>query len=133
MFSATFPSKIQQMASRYLRDYKFLTIGRLGGVSEDITQTIIYVKQQDKFRALMRLIQNIPQDDLVIIFCQRKKDIKNLTYQLEKKGCSAVEIHGDLSQRQRENSLNAFKSKKATILVATDVSFIINAFTITVI
>jgi superfamily II DNA/RNA helicase len=61
MFSATFPSNIQRLASDFMRDYVFLTVGRVGSASKDVTQTIEYVEEQDKLETLMRFLLTIEE------------------------------------------------------------------------
>ena len=57
MFSATFPEEIQQMASQFLHDYLFLTVGRVGGTCADVQQTIIQVPGSDKRNTLEQILQ----------------------------------------------------------------------------
>mgnify|MGYP000039350639 CR=1 FL=1 len=123
MFSATFPPEIQRLAQSYLRDYKYLTVGRVGGVAEGIMQQIIHLTENDKFNVLLQLIEQIPETELVIIFTQTKAGADRLSSRLTGLGAPATSIHGDLSQKQRETSLANFKSKRNPILVATDVSY----------
>ena len=47
MFSATFPANIQRLASDFLQDYIFLTVGRVGSASKDVTQTVEFVEESD--------------------------------------------------------------------------------------
>ena len=122
MFSATFPAEIQQLARKYLQEYKFLTVGRVGGVASDITQQVIYVRNSDKLKALIKVIESVPEDDLIIVFCQTKRTTQKLCDLLNQVGAPATTMHGDLTQRQRERSLHDFKTKRRSILVATDVS-----------
>lgn len=53
MFSATFPKEIQRLASDFLRDYVFLTVGRVGSTTDNITQKVLWVEEQDKRAALL--------------------------------------------------------------------------------
>ena len=56
MFSATFPKEIQMLARDFLHDYIFLAIGRVGSTSENITQKIVWVEEQDKREFLLDLL-----------------------------------------------------------------------------
>lgn len=54
MFSATFPHEIQKLASDFMKDYVFLTVGRVGSACKDVTQSVEYVENNDKLETLMR-------------------------------------------------------------------------------
>ena len=121
MFSATFPQNIQRLASDFLRDYIFLTVGRVGSASNDVTQTVEYVEEQDKIDHMMRFLLTI-QDGLILIFVETKRSCDYLEDVLCGKGFPACSIHGDKSQREREESLRAFKRGTTPVMVATDVA-----------
>lgn len=56
MFSATFPKKVQELARQFLENYIFLAVGRVGSTSENITQKIVWVEEQDKRSFLLDLL-----------------------------------------------------------------------------
>ena len=56
MFSATFPEEIQKLASDFLNDYIFVTVGRVGGANTDITQTVYEVGVNDKRDKLVAIL-----------------------------------------------------------------------------
>lgn len=58
MFSATFPKKVQELATNFLFNYLFLAVGRVGSTSENITQTIIWVDEEAKRLYLLDLLNN---------------------------------------------------------------------------
>ena len=60
MFSATFPTEVQEKAAEYLNDYVFLTIGRVGGANSDVTQSVIECGQFDKREKLLEILKNQP-------------------------------------------------------------------------
>jgi ATP-dependent RNA helicase DDX3X len=121
MFSATFPQNIQRLASDFLRDYIFLTVGRVGAASKDVTQTVEFVEEQDKMETLMRFLLTI-EDGLILIFVETKRSCDYIEDVLCSKGFPACSIHGDKSQREREESLRAFKRATTPVMVATDVA-----------
>lgn len=121
MFSATFPQNIQRLASDFLRDYIFLTVGRVGSASNDVTQTVEYVEEQDKIEHMMRFLLTI-EDGLILIFVETKRSCDYLEDVLCGKGFPACSIHGDKSQREREEALRAFKRGTTPVMVATDVA-----------
>ena len=92
MFSATFPANIQRLASDFLRDYVFLTVGRVGAASKDVTQTIEYVEEQDKMEALMKFLLTI-EEGLILIFVETKRACDYVEDILCSRGFPACSIH----------------------------------------
>lgn len=121
MFSATFPSNIQRLASDFLRDYIFLTVGRVGSASKDVTQSVEYVDNRDKMDVLMRFLLTL-NEGLILIFVETKRSCDNIEDILCAKGFPACSIHGDKSQREREDALRSFRSGSTPVMVATDVA-----------
>lgn len=122
MFSATFPREIQRLASDFLEDYVFVTVGRVGSAANDILQQIeLCDHDNDKFPRLMRFLSQV-SEGLVLVFVETKKAADELEYQLQKEGYPSTSIHGDRSQSEREEALHLFKTGRAPILVATDVA-----------
>mmetsp|Transcript_88012 Transcript_88012/g.179566 ORF Transcript_88012/g.179566 Transcript_88012/m.179566 type:complete len:620 (-) Transcript_88012:317-2176(-) len=121
MFSATFPAQIQRLASDFLHEYIFLTVGRVGSASKDVTQTVEYVEEQDKLNALMKFLLTI-EDGLILIFTETKRNCDYLEDVLCDNGFPACSIHGDKSQREREDSLRSFKRGNTPVMAATDVA-----------
>lgn len=121
MFSATFPHTIQKLASAFLRDYLFLTVGRVGSATEFVSQHLIYSDEDQKLQKLLTLL-NDEKGQLVIVFVDTKKRADNVERFLIKNDFEAVAIHGDKSQQERERALKVFRSGRSPILVATDVA-----------
>ena len=121
MFSATFPANIQRLASDFMRDYVFLTVGRVGSASKDVTQTVEYVEEHDKMGALMKFLLTI-EDGLILIFVETKRSCDYVEDILSSRGFPACSIHGDKSQREREEALRSFKRGDTPVMVATDVA-----------
>ncbi|KAI8073453.1 P-loop containing nucleoside triphosphate hydrolase protein [Gilbertella persicaria] len=122
MFSATFPKNIQILAHDFLKDYIFLSVGRVGATSENITQKFEYVEDQDKRSVLLDILSSAPQKGLTLIFVETKRMADTLSDFLIHQRFPVTSIHGDRSQRERENALEAFRSGKAPIMVATAVA-----------
>ncbi|XP_019746546.1 ATP-dependent RNA helicase DDX3X-like isoform X4 [Hippocampus comes] len=139
MFSATFPKEIQILARDFLDDYIFLAVGRVGSTSENITQKVVWVEESDKRSFLLDLLSAtvIPsevqdnagenmekpgKDSLTLVFVETKKGADALEDFLYREGYACTSIHGDRSQRDREEALNQFRSGKCPILVATAVA-----------
>ncbi|SCU82855.1 LADA_0C08328g1_1 [Lachancea dasiensis] len=121
MFSATFPMDIQHLARDFLKDYVFLSVGRVGSTSENITQHVLYVEDMDKKSALLDLLA-ASDDGLTLIFVETKRMADALTDFLIMQNLRATAIHGDRSQVERERALAAFRSGRANLLVATAVA-----------
>lgn len=121
MFSATFPANMQRMASDFMREYVFLTVGRVGSASKDVTQTVEFVEDRDKMEALMKFLMTI-QEGLILIFVETKRNCDYVEDVLCGQGFPACSIHGDKSQREREEALRSFKRGETPVMVATDVA-----------
>ena len=121
MFSATFPRDIQLLARDFLKDYIFLSVGRVGSTSENITQKVEYVEDQDKRSVLLDILQ-AHQGGLTLIFVETKRMADTLSDFLINQNLSATSIHGDRTQRERERALEMFRTGRCPVLVATAVA-----------
>ncbi|XP_063811676.1 ATP-dependent RNA helicase DDX3X isoform X5 [Pseudophryne corroboree] len=122
MFSATFPKEIQILARDFLDEYIFLAVGRVGSTSENITQKVVWVEETDKRSFLLDLLNATGKDSLTLVFVETKKGADALEDFLYHEGYACTSIHGDRSQRDREEALHQFRSGKSPILVATAVA-----------
>lgn len=129
MFSATFPKNIQELASDFLSNYIFLAVGRVGSTSENITQTILWVNEHEKRSHLLDLLSRLREgspdyspDSLTLIFVETKKGADALEEFLYQNKHPVTSIHGDRTQREREEALKCFRSGDCPILVATAVA-----------
>nr|ACT35658.1 PL10-like protein [Haliotis asinina] len=127
MFSATFPKEIQILARDFLENYVFLAVGRVGSTSENITQKVVWVEENEKRSFLLDLINasgmfSSGPESLTLTFLETKKGADALEEFLQKEGYPATSIHGDRSQREREDALKVFRSGDRPILVATAVA-----------
>ncbi|XP_071696461.1 DEAD-box ATP-dependent RNA helicase 52-like isoform X2 [Rutidosis leptorrhynchoides] len=128
MFSATFPKEIQRLASDFLSNYIFLSVGRVCSSTNLIVQRVEFVKEVDKRIHLMELLHAHKENDtpskqaLTLVFVDTKKGADSLEHWLCSNGFPATAIHGHRTQPEREQALRSFKSGKTPILVATDVA-----------
>lgn len=129
MFSATFPKAIQELASDFLHNYIFLAVGRVGSTSENITQTILWVNEHEKRSYLLDLLSPFKDggsdygaDSLTLIFVETKKGADALEEYLYQYKHPVTSIHGDRTQKEREEALKCFRSGVCPILVATAVA-----------
>ena len=125
MFLATFPDKIQLLATEFLRESYAWIVGRVGSTTDSITQVVKEATAEKRHK--LRLVVEAVQNGHTLIFVQKKRDANWLRKQLSKGGpegwdysfepIEAVEIHGHRSQSQREAALAKFRSGECRILV----------------
>ena len=115
------PSMLQMLARDFLHDYIFLAVGRVGSTSENITQKIMWVEEQDKRSCLLDLLSVTGEDALTLIFVETKRGADALDNFLYHGGFRCTSIHGDRTQKEREDALKSFKSHFTPFLVATAV------------
>ena len=121
-FSATMPKEILKIAENHMRkDYEIIKVESKELTTNLTDQIYFEVKQKDKFEALCRIIDLEPEF-YGIVFCRTKNDVNELAGKLNDRGYDAGELHGDITHNHREVTLNRFKAKKLSILVATDVA-----------
>lgn len=121
LFSATMPGPIKKLADRFMTDPKLIEVARPASTNASIAQFVVETTSRGKREALRKLLR----DDEVrnaIVFCNRKKDVRELADVLKKAGFSAGQIHGDMEQGDRIRELDRFKSGEILILVASDVA-----------
>jgi probable ATP-dependent RNA helicase DDX4 len=123
MFSATFPDEVQQLAKHFLRDnYIFLAVGTPGGANEDITQTIEEVPQANKKDRLFQLLEQNLKSERCLIFVETKRSADYIGSLLSQKKLMSTTMHGDRTQKQRNEAVQQFTNGKCPILVATSVA-----------
>ncbi|KAG0035441.1 hypothetical protein BGZ81_007985 [Podila clonocystis] len=122
MFSATFPRPIQVLARTFLKQgFTQLRIGRIGGTTSDIVQTVMYVNDYSKKDKLVEILLQSPPNR-TMIFVETKRSADMLDDYLYNMHFPTVSIHGDREQKEREMSLKAFKDGRSPILIATAVA-----------
>ncbi len=121
LFSATMPKEIRRLADRFLQNPKSVSVAPPASPAETVDQMLIYVDAADKREALRSLLKQheVPS---ALIFCNRKRDIGVLTRSLKNHGYDALELHGDMSQPARTETLEKFRRGEFTILVCSDVA-----------
>jgi ATP-dependent RNA helicase DDX3X len=123
LFSATFPDNIQKLASDFLNEYVFLSVGRVGATSENITQKIELVRVEEKrFRLLEILNEHKDADGLTLIFTETKRMADTVCSFLNDNQLPSTAIHGDRVQSEREAALDSFRKGITPIMVATAVA-----------
>ena len=121
MFSATFSNEIKKLADDFLTNPVLVEVARSNATNDNVTQQVYQLAQSDKQAFLTQLLL---KDDAkqVIVFTKTKITASRLSRALQKEGIAADAIHGDKSQKERIEALDAFKAGKITVLVATDVA-----------
>ncbi|MGN6084451.1 DEAD/DEAH box helicase [Trinickia sp.] len=121
LFSATFSGEIKKLASTYLRNPQTIEVARSNSTATNVTQIVYEVAEGDKQGAVVQLIRERELKQ-VIVFCNSKIGASRLARQLERDGVVASAIHGDKTQNERMQALDAFKRGEIEALVATDVA-----------
>src|SRR5258706_8560080 len=124
-FSATMPPEIQRLTEQFLRNPEQIRVNAQSETTKLITQKLKFSPADSKtkrhiLRELMRSETGAVKN--AIIFCNRKKDVAVLHKSLVKHGFNAGALHGDLDQRQRMATLEAFRKGEITYLAASDVA-----------
>jgi ATP-dependent RNA helicase DeaD len=121
LFSATMPHEVIEIAKKHMRTYETLKVEQEQLTVSQTDQIYFEVSAADKFEALCRII-DVEEEFYGLIFCRTKVDADKVAGKLKKRGYDADALHGDMSQNQRERTLNKFKRRQLNILVATDVA-----------
>jgi len=124
LFSATMDPQIERLTKKFLKNPVHVQVARAASTAETIDQKLVKVpaKPDQKRAALRERIDAAEGLTNAIIFCNRKRDVATLARSLERHGYSAGALHGDMDQKSRMETLDAFKTNKLTLLVASDVA-----------
>ena len=121
LFSATMSKEIEKIALNYLHDHKEIVVGSRNEGAENVNHVYYMVNAKDKYLALKRIVDFYPRI-LAIIFCRTKIETQEIADKLIKDGYNAEALHGDLSQQQRDLTMQKFRRHLTQLLVATDVA-----------
>jgi ATP-independent RNA helicase DbpA len=121
LFSATFPSQIKQISERIMHTPVHIQVASRHD-HDSIAQHFYEVASPEQRLTALRLILLQTQPESCVVFCNTKKDAQALADALVQHGFSAQALHGDLDQRERDQTLIQFANKSIAILVATDVA-----------
>ena len=121
MFSATMSREVERVAKQYLHDYKEIVVGSRNEGAENVNHIYYMVNAKDKYLALKRIVDYYPRI-FAIIFCRTKIETQEIADKLIKDGYNAESLHGDLSQQQRDLTMQKFRNHLTQLLVATDVA-----------
>lgn len=121
LFSATMSQDIERIAKNYLHDYKEIVVGSRNEGAENVNHIYYLVHAKDKYLALKRIVDYYPKI-YGIIFCRTRLETQEVADHLIQDGYNAEPLHGDLSQAQRDATMQKFRQHQTQLLVATDVA-----------
>ncbi len=121
LFSATFPPKMQNIASKITTHVTEIKIEEETPVVENINQRVIEVNRENRGPLLRHLLKENAWD-LVLVFMANKRATDNIAEKFRKYGFEAASFNGDLDQVARNETLEAFKKQKVNVLFATDIA-----------
>lgn len=121
LFSATMSKEVERIAKNYLHDYKEIVVGSRNEGAENVNHICYVVNAKDKYLALKRIVDFYPHI-YAIIFCRTKIETQEVADKLIRDGYNAESLHGDLSQQQRDLTMQKFRQHTVQLLVATDVA-----------
>ena len=121
LFSATMSREVRKVADEYLQSPQQVAVNRKEVLSDTVEQIYYVTSEQNKPEVLCKLI-DAADDFFGIVFCQTKVLVIELTRVLAERGYSVDCLHGDMDQRARERTMQAFRDRKVTLLICTDVA-----------
>jgi len=120
MFSATMPQKIRDLASKILKNpVEFST--QISKPAEGVLQAAYVVHENQKIPVINSLISGKPDLDSILVFSSTKRKVLEIVKSLKRAGNAVEGISSDLEQKEREDVLMRFRSRRTRVLVATDV------------
>lgn len=120
LFSATYPDEIRAVSGRVQNNPVTVTIDTPHGEAT-IEQRLVEVEVSQKIDTLSQIITH-ERPEAALVFCNMRKDTETLAAELDRRGFSALALHGDLEQRDRDEVLVRFANRSCSILIATDVA-----------
>ena len=121
LFSATMSKEIERIAKKYLHNAHEIQIGSRNEGSENVNHIYYMVQAKDKYLALKRVVDYYPRI-YAIIFCRTRMETQEVADWLIRDGYNADALHGELSQQQRDLTMQRFRQHRIQLLVATDVA-----------
>ncbi len=121
LFSATIPKEIMDLRSKYQKKPILVKATHKELTVPSIEQYYIEVNESNKAETLSR-IMDVNRVNLALVFCNTKKKVDELAYNMQSRGYNAEGLHGDMKQIQRDKVMNRFRKGKLDILIATDVA-----------
>ncbi len=120
LFSATYPDGVAKLAARYLRNPQEVKLTERHAASK-IRQRFYEVTDDQRLHTVGLLLNHF-RPVSTLAFCNTKQQCRDLVAVLQAQGVAALELHGDLDQRERDQVLVQFANRSCSVLVATDVA-----------
>ena len=120
LFSATYPDGVARLAARFLRDPQEVRLAERHAAGQ-IRQRFYEVAESERLHAVGLLLNHF-RPASTLAFCNTKQQCRDLVAVLRAQGIVALELHGDLEQRDRDQVLIQFANRSCSVLVATDVA-----------
>lgn len=121
LFSATFPEEIKILATKFMQTPQKIQVEDLDK-ERAIKQIFYEVSSQSRKFTLLKALLSQHQPISTLIFCNTKLQASEIAAALEDEGFSAIALHGDMEQKDRDVTIIRFKNQSCSILVATDVA-----------
>ncbi len=121
LFSATLTGEIKDLAYRFTNTPAQIAIDPERRTQESVEQVYVEVLEEDKPRVLVELLRRW-ETEQVLVFRHTKRGVDRLLEDLQRRKHNVAAIHGDMTQRERERTLDKFKSGEIKILVATNLA-----------
>ena len=120
LFSATYPDGIRDLAKKFLREPREVTLAQRPSATQ-IRQRFYEVREEERLHAVGLLLNHF-RPVSTLAFCNTRQQCRDLVDVLQAQGISALALHGDLEQRDRDQVLVRFANRSCSVLVATDVA-----------
>jgi ATP-dependent RNA helicase DeaD len=121
LFSATMNKAVSGVVKQFQHDAVRIQVGGGNEPAANVQQSYLAIGSRNKCKAVKNLISK-ENPRLALVFCNTKRQVKTLQRQLNEQGLPAGCLHGDLSQFQRDTTMDAFRNGKTNVMVATDVA-----------
>ena len=121
LFSATVPAEVLRLTQEFLREPKYVQVGRRGGPAQTITHSVQTVAAGEKVQWLARWLRDQATGP-VLVFCRTKIGAERLASRLSGMGIRTASLHADRTQQQRMAAVEGFRTGTYPVLVATDVA-----------
>ncbi|MGL4348989.1 MAG: ATP-dependent RNA helicase DbpA, partial [Plesiomonas shigelloides] len=121
LFSATFPEKIQTITQKVMHNPVMVKVA-VTHEKSTIAQHFFHLEEDNARMQALRLLLLEHKPESAVVFCNTKRETQNVADELAASGFSVLALHGDLEQRDRDETLLQFANKSARVLVATDVA-----------
>jgi ATP-dependent RNA helicase DeaD len=122
LFSATFDTALLRLAREQTNDPVEIATAQGVATVDTISQSYMRISEEDRVLALIRLVERSEEEDVFLVFCDRRVDVDKLLRRMERETFSVKALHGGYDQAARFRVMRAFRGKEVKVLLATDVA-----------